>query len=91
MEPPSRPSPPATAQHRRFFGSVELDALRYQRDFEQIAEAVLQHLASETGAAVTIRLEIEATAAGGFSEQVMRTVSENSNTLKFTSSEFEQS
>jgi predicted AAA+ superfamily ATPase len=91
VEPPSRPSPPATAQHRRFFGSVELDALRYQRDFEQIAEAVLQHLASETGAAVTIRLEIEATTAGGFSEQVMRTVSENSNTLKFTSSEFEQS
>lgn len=78
-------------QLSRFFGSVELDPMRYQRDFEQIAEAVLQHLSGQVSASVKIRLEIEATSSSGFSEQIVRTVNENCNTLKFNTSEFEES
>lgn len=86
------PNPPSTeTKPHSFFGAVELDSIRYQRDFEQIAEAILQHLNSEPGATVSIQLEIQATSANGFSEQTIRTVSENCNTLKFTSSEFENS
>ncbi len=89
---PPDPNPPSTeTKPRSFFGSVELDSIRYQRDFEQIVEAILQHLNSEPGATISIQLEIQATSENGFSEQTIRTVSENCNTLKFTSNEFENS
>jgi hypothetical protein len=41
------------------------------------------------GAEVTVTLEISATLSDGASEQVVRTVTENSRTLKFSSHEFE--
>jgi len=41
------------------------------------------------GAEVTVTLEIEATLADGALDQIVRTVSENSRTLKFTSHGFE--
>jgi hypothetical protein len=39
---------------------------------------------------VTITVEIEATAQGGFGDDVRRTVSENARTLKFETHEFEE-
>jgi hypothetical protein len=39
---------------------------------------------------VTITVEIEATAEGGFSEEVRRSVDENARTLKFETYEFEE-
>ncbi|MBE9136925.1 DUF499 domain-containing protein [Nodosilinea sp. LEGE 07088] len=74
----------------RFFGSTNLDPVRCKRDFDQVADAVLQHLIGQVGATVSIRIEIEATADQGFSESVMRTVTENANTLKFSTQEFEE-
>jgi len=42
------------------------------------------------GAAVTVTLEIEASIPNGASEQLVRTVSENSRTLHFESFGFEE-
>ena len=41
------------------------------------------------GAKVTVTLEIEAERPNGFPENVVRTVNENSSTLKFTDHGFE--
>ena len=88
---PPCPQPPRESNNpKRFFGSVELDPVRCKRDFDQVTEAVLQHLISYAGTEITIRIEVEARAADGFSENVRRTVTENCNTLKFETNEFEE-
>ena len=75
---------------RRFHGTVALDPARVGRDAGRIAEEVIAHLASQPGAEVSVMLEIQAHLPNGASEQVVRTVTENSRTLKFTSHEFEK-
>jgi hypothetical protein len=75
---------------KRFYGSVHLDPVRMGRDAGQIAEAVVQHLASVLGADVEIRLEIEAKIPEGASDEVVRTVTENARTLKFDQHGFEE-
>ena len=66
----------------RFYGSVHLDPVRMGRDAGEIAEAVVQHLASVLGADVEIRLEIEAKIPDGASDDIVRTVTENARTLE---------
>ena len=51
---------------------------------------VIAHLAGLVGANVTVTLEIEAEIPDGAPEQVVRTVTENSRTLKFTNQAFER-
>jgi hypothetical protein len=80
------PAPPAP---RRYHGTVRLDAARVGRDASRIADEVIAHLAGQVGAEVTVTLEIEAALPGGASEQIVRTVTENSRTLKFSSHGFE--
>jgi predicted AAA+ superfamily ATPase len=88
--PPPSPTPalPAQAPHR-FHGSVALDATRAGRDAGRIADEVIAHLAGLVGARVTVTLEIEAELPYGAPEHVVRTVTENARTLKFTSHGFE--
>jgi hypothetical protein len=74
---------------RRFHGTVELDPERVGRDASRIADEVIAHLAGQVGAEVRVTLEIEATLPNGASDQIVRTVTENSRTLKFTSHGFE--
>jgi hypothetical protein len=74
---------------RRFHGTVQLDATRVGRDASRIADEVIAHLAGQVNAEVTVTLEIEASLPDGASEQIVRTVTENSRTLKFTSHGFE--
>jgi len=74
---------------RRFHGTVQLDPTRVGRDASRIADEVIAHLAGQVGAEVTVTLEIEATLPGGASDQIVRTVTENSRTLKFTALGFE--
>ena len=50
---------------------------------------MIAHLTGLVGAEVSVTLEIEASLATGAPEQVVRTVTENSRTLKFTSQGFE--
>lgn len=88
--PGSAPSgPPAQSLPRRFHGTVTLDPARVGRDASRIADEVIAHLSGLVGAEVTVTLEIEARVASGASEQVVRTVTENSRTLRFTSHGFE--
>jgi hypothetical protein len=74
---------------RRFHGTVQLDPARVGRDAGRIAEEVIAHLTGQLGAEVTVTLEIEAWLPNGASDQVVRSVTENSRTLKFVSHAFE--
>ena len=73
----------------RFHGSVALDATRVGRDASRVADEVIAHLAGLVGATVTVVLEIQADIPGGAPDHVVRTVTENSRTLKFSSQGFE--
>ena len=84
------PEPPATRQLTRFHGTVKLDTTRIARDAGQVAEEVVSHLSGLIGATVTVTLEIQADLPTGTPDNVVRTVTENSRTLKFTSQGFEE-
>ena len=85
----SNGSAEAKAKPKRYYGTVKLDAVRVGRDAGQIAEEVIAHLSGLVGATVTVTLEIEAIAPDGVPDNVVRTITENSRTLKFTSHGFE--
>jgi hypothetical protein len=91
IQPPpgSEPQPPAPPQPRRFHGSVTLDPTRVGRDASRVAEEVIAHLAGLAGAQVTVTLEVEARLPQGAPDNIVRTVTENSRTLKFSSHGFE--
>lgn len=82
--------PEKAAQPKRFHGTVELDATRVGRDASRIADEVISHLAGLVGAKVTVTLEVEAEIPSGAPDHVVRTVTENGRTLKFTSQGFEK-
>jgi hypothetical protein len=81
---------PAAVKPRRFHGTAVLDTTRVGRDASRIAEEVISHLAGLVGARVTVTIEVEAEIPDGAPDHVVRTVTENSRTLKFTSQGFEQ-
>ena len=87
--PPALP-PTTEARPKRFHGNVSLDATRTGRDASRIADEVITHLAGLVGANVTVTLEIDADIPAGAPEHVVRTVTENSRTLKFNSHGFER-
>ena len=72
-----------------FFGAVHLDSERYGRDFNRVAQEILQHLAATPSTDMEITLEIRAKASDGFDEAKVRVVSENARTLKFDTFGFE--
>ena len=74
---------------KRFHGAVALDPLRVGRDAGRIAEEVIAHLTGLPGARVTITLEIEADLPEQVSDSLVRIITENARTLKFTSQGFE--
>lgn len=80
----------ADAPPKRFHGTVSLDPARVGRDASRIADEVVAHLAGLMGSTVRVTLEIEAEIPSGAPDNVVRTVTENSRTLKFTSQGFEK-
>jgi hypothetical protein len=68
---------------RRYHGTVTLDPERVGRDAGRIADEVVTHLAGLVGSTVRVTLEIEAEIPTGAPDNVVRTVTENSRTLKF--------
>lgn len=74
----------------RFHATVVLNSARVPRDAGEIAEAVIQHLTSLVNATVEVTLEIHANMPNGTPDQVIRTVTENCNTLKVKDSGFEE-
>ena len=85
------PLPPQPAKLTRFYGTVEVDPVRVNKDVQQISQEVVQHFAGMLGAKVKLTLEIQATAEQGFPEDLIRTVRENSTTLKFSQRDFSES
>jgi len=74
----------------RYYGTVDLDPTRVGRDAGKIAEEVIAHLAGLVGATVHVTLEISAEIPNGANEKIVRTVTENGNSLKFRSQGFER-
>jgi predicted AAA+ superfamily ATPase len=76
---------------RRFHGSVKVDPLRLGRDASKIAEEIVQHLTGIVDADVEITVEIHAELPDGASDKLVRDVTENCRTLRFTEYGFEDS
>jgi hypothetical protein len=92
VAPPSSPQrrePPAAAKLGRFHGSVQVNPLRLGRDAARIAEEIVQHLTGLVGANVEITIDIHAELPDGASEKLVRDVTENCRTLRFTDYGFE--
>ena len=87
---PDKPTPPEAAEPKRFYGTVYLDSARVGRDAGRIADEVISHLSGLVGANVKVTLEIEAEIPNGAPDNVVRTVTENSRTLKFKNQGFEK-
>ena len=76
---------------RRFHGSFSLDPSRPAPGFSQAVQEVLTHLSGLTDTDVTVTVDITAVHRGdGFPDGVVRTVTENARTLKFTDAGFEE-
>ena len=88
MSPP--PQPPPAVQLRQFHGSVRVRPHPSGARRGAIADEVIAHLAGQTGAEVTVTVEIEARLPNGASDQLVRTVTENGRTMKFDSQGFEK-
>lgn len=82
--------PKAASLPRRFHGSVTLDTTRVGRDAGKVAEEVIAHLSGLVGAEVTVTLEIQAEVPSGAPDNVVRIVTENCRTLKFSDHGFEK-
>ncbi len=87
--PTIAPLPIASQLPRRFYGEVEVSALRAAMDVDKLVKEVIQHLSALDGARVQVALHIEAELPGGVPDNIQRTVSENCRVLKFKQHEFE--
>ncbi|MDR2713099.1 MAG: DUF499 domain-containing protein [Clostridiales bacterium] len=77
-------------KNKRFYMSADLDTTRINRDVQKYVEEIIQHLTSVDGAKVKVSLEVEAEVAEGFTQQTVRTISENCQTLRVRDSGFEE-
>lgn len=77
-------------KNRRFFMSADLDTTRINRDVQKYVEEIIQHLTSVDDARVKVSIEVEAETANGFTQQTVRTVSENCRTMRVRESGFEE-
>lgn len=66
-----------------FRGSVRLDGTRPVRHFGDISKEVLDHFAAQVGTDLGVTIEVVAKKPDGFTERVIRTVTENARTLRF--------
>jgi predicted AAA+ superfamily ATPase len=86
----TEPAETQDTRPKRYYGTVILDPARVGRDASRIADEVISHLAGIVGAQVRVTLDIEADIPSGAPDNVVRTVTENSRTLKFDSQGFER-
>ncbi len=84
------PEEPAKKSLTRFYGHVAIDSQRVNREVGLIVEEVIERLTSQLGCDVEITLEVKASKPDGFDEGTVRTVNENSRTLKFDDFGFEE-
>jgi hypothetical protein len=87
--PPQPPTSPVITRPTRYHGTVALDATRVGRDAGRVADEVIAHLVGLVNARVRVTLDIDAEVPDGVPENVVRIVSENGRTLRFTAQGFE--
>jgi len=80
---------PQEPKHTRFYLSARLDTTRINRDVQRLVEEVISHLLSVDGCKVEVSLELNASAADGLPQDIVRVLSENSRTLKVDNFGFE--
>ena len=85
-----KPEEPAKKQFTRYYGRVKIDPQRVNKEMGVIVEEVIERLTSQLGCEVEISLEVQADKPDGFEEGTVRTVNENSRTLKFDDFGFEE-
>jgi len=85
----SLPTSSAPSAPKRFYGTIKLNPQRLATAAGQVGEEVLQHLTGLVDSRVEVTLEITVKVAEGIPDRVVRTVSENANTLKFEHFDFE--
>jgi hypothetical protein len=83
------PGPVAAPKLNHFSGSVALNGNRVGRDAGKIADEVLSHLVALPGAKVSVTMEIEIKVPGGVESDIVRIVTENASSLKFSHYGFE--
>jgi predicted AAA+ superfamily ATPase len=81
---------PSAQKCRRFTMTADLDATRINRDVQKYVDEIIQHLTVVDGASVKISLEVDAEVPEGFTQQTVRTVSENCRTLRVKNWTFEE-
>ncbi len=86
----SKPAANAEKKLHRFYGSVQINERMMASEAGKIMEEVVKHLTSLSGARVNVILEITAELPDGVPDHTVRTVKENSNTLRFQTSEFHE-
>ena len=74
----------------RYYGRASIDPQRVNKDMGVIVEEVIERLTSQLGCEVEITVEVHAEKKDGFDESTVRTISENSRTLKFDDYGFEE-
>ena len=71
-----------TKNDTQFYMSVKLDNTRVIRDLQKYLDEVINHLSSSENCEVELFLEVNAKTPDGFSNEIVRAVSENCVTLK---------
>lgn len=86
---PSGPGPTPPAKPKSFHGSIQIKPATAKMHLVQVAEEIIQLLASDPNATLEITLEISAEFESGASDQIKRSVSENATSLGFKSKAWE--
>jgi hypothetical protein len=86
---PPTPTKPTVPIKSRFYANIDLDAIRFFRDAENVEKEILKHLSVIKGTNIKISIHIEATNKDGFNADTERTIRENGRTLGFGSVDFE--
>lgn len=85
LPPVNPPAPPEVARGTRHFTlHAALDITRINRDVKDLAEEVISHMLTVDGGKLEISLTVEMSSTKDIPHDIVRTVSENCNTLKFT-------
>ena len=74
--------PPGPPKPRRYYASFDVPTDRPSGQIKDILNEIADNLRRQPGATVRVTLDVEATAPEGFDEAVVRTVRENTTTLK---------
>ena len=82
--------PPSRPRTQGFYARASLDPIRVGENAARIAQEVIAHLTPLPGAQVEVVLEIKAVLPEGAPDHVVRAVTENCRTLRFTNHGFER-